>query len=120
MTAGPRLPEAESPRSRGLLITVIILLVAVVALAVALVIALTGNDDADAPDAPIIGVTDPALTAPGDGSADVSPDTAPPAPHHRTPNFSSLPAFLHFPDRDGPVQRLNLRCQVLQKPLLRP
>lgn len=80
MTAGPRLPEAESPRSRGLLITVIILLVAVVALAVALVIALTGNDDADAPDAPIIGVTDPAPTAPGDGSADVSPDTAPPAP----------------------------------------
>lgn len=86
MTAGPRLPEAESPRSRGLLIAVIILLIAVIALAVALIITLTGDDDADAPDVPVIGVTDPAPTAPGDGSSsddsadDATPDTAPPAP----------------------------------------
>lgn len=80
-TAGPRLPEAESPRSRGLLITVIVLLIAVIALAVALVITLTGDDEANAPDAPIIGATDPAPTAPGDGSADDdSADMSPPAP----------------------------------------
>lgn len=82
MTGSPRLPEATPPRSRGLLITIVVLLLAVIALAIALVISLNGSDG-DSTDAPTIGVADPAETLPADDAED---DTSSVPPNQDAPD----------------------------------